>query len=217
MDIENAVNLIRGQRGTKVKLEIQRDARSFFKTLLREKIELKTVTSKVNTTKNGFLIGYIRIKQFNANASKETKDAIKNLETKKVAGYVLDLRSNPGGLLESSIDISRQFVNQGKIVITVSKDGFVDGSGLTVTVAKYLTPNGTDINKSGIVPDVEVRMNINPIRQSQIGTRKDNQYRAGEKELINIIKRNNQISEFNPKTSNRNAFLNKEIKVYALN
>ena len=277
MDIENAVNLIRGQRGTKVKLEIQRDARSFFKTLLREKIELKTVTSKVNTTKNGFLIGYIRIKQFNANASKETKDAIKNLETKKVAGYVLDLRSNPGGLLESSIDISRQFVNQGKIVITVSKDGFreinkakgqaltnkplvvlvdegsasaseivsgaikdnkrgkligkktfgkglvqsmrsiVDGSGLTVTVAKYLTPNGTDINKSGIVPDIEVRMNINPIRQSQIGTRKDNQYRAGEKELINIIKRNNQISEFNPKTSNRNAFLNKEIKVYALN
>ena len=93
----------------------------------------------------------------------------------------------------------------------------VDGSGLTVTVAKYLTPNGTDINKSGIVPDIEVRMNINPIRQSQIGTRKDNQYRAGEKELINIIKRNNQISEFNPKTSNRNAFLNKEIKVYSLN
>jgi len=98
-----------------------------------------------------------------------------------------------------------------------SMRSIVDGSGLTVTVAKYLTPNGTDINKSGIVPDIEVRMNINPIRQSQIGTRKDNQYRAGEKELINIIKRNNQISEFNPKTSNRNAFLNKEIKVYALN
>ena len=120
---------------------------------------------------------------------------------KRVAGYVLDLRSNPGGLLESSIEISRQFINQGTIVITVSKDGLreikrgngqaltkkplvvlvdegsasaseivsgaikdnnrgllvgkktfgkglvqsmrniVDGSGLTVTVAKYLTPN----------------------------------------------------------------------------
>ncbi len=279
MSIEDAVKLIRGQRGTKVKLEILRGSQSFFKTLSREKIEIKSVSSKVNQTKNGLSIGYVRIKQFNANASKETRDAIKDLETKKVAGYVLDLRSNPGGLLESSIDISRHFINKGVIVSTVSKDGLketkkgngqaltkkplvvlvnegsasaseivsgaikdnkrgklvgkktfgkglvqsmrtlVDGSGLTVTVAKYLTPNGTDINKSGIIPDIEVRMNINPILQREIGTRKDKQYRAGEKELINIINRKNQISEFNPDTTNLNAFLkiNKEDKVFSLN
>ena len=279
MNIEEAVKLIRGQRGTKVKLEILRGSQSFFKTLSREKIEIKSVSSKVNQTKNGLSIGYVRIKQFNANASKETRDAIKDLETKKVAGYVLDLRSNPGGLLESSIDISRHFINKGVIVSTVSKDGLketkkgngqaltkkplvvlvnegsasaseivsgaikdnkrgklvgkktfgkglvqsmrtlVDGSGLTVTVAKYLTPNGTDINKSGIIPDIEVRMNINPILQREIGTRKDKQYRAGEKELINIINRKNKISEFNPDTTNLNAFLkiNKEDKVFSLN
>ena len=279
MNIEEAVKLIRGQRGTKVKLEILRGSNSFFKILSREKIEIKSVSSKVNQTKNGLLIGYVRIKQFNANASKETRDAIKDLETKKVAGYVLDLRSNPGGLLESSIDISRHFINKGVIVSTVSKDGLketkkgngqaltkkplvvlvnegsasaseivsgaikdnkrgklvgkktfgkglvqsmrtlVDGSGLTVTVAKYLTPNGTDINKSGIIPDIEVKMNINPILQREIGTRKDKQYRAGEKELINIINRKNQISEFNPDTTNLNAFLkiNKEDKVFSLN
>ena len=279
MNIEDAVKLIRGQRGTKVKLEILRGSQSFFKTLSREKIEIKSVSSKVNQTNNGLLIGYLRIKQFNANASKETRDAIKDLETKKVAGYVLDLRSNPGGLLESSIDISRHFINKGVIVSTVSKDGLketkkgngqaltkkplvvlvnegsasaseivsgaikdnkrgklvgkktfgkglvqsmrtlVDGSGLTVTVAKYLTPNGTDINKSGIIPDIEVKMNINPILQREIGTRKDKQYRAGEKELINIINRKNQISEFNPDTTNLNAFLkiNKEDKVFSLN
>ncbi len=279
MNIEEAVKLIRGQRGTKVKLEILRGSQSFFKTLSREKIEIKSVSSKVNQTKNGFLIGYLRIKQFNANASKETRDAIKDLETKKVAGYVLDLRSNPGGLLESSIDISRHFINKGVIVSTVSKDGLketkkgngqaltkkplvvlvnegsasaseivsgaikdnkrgklvgkktfgkglvqsmrtlVDGSGLTVTVAKYLTPNGTDINKSGIIPDIEVKMNINPILQREIGTRKDKQYRAGEKELVNIIKKNNHISKFNPNTTNLNAFLkiNKENKVFSLN
>jgi len=279
MNIEEAVKLIRGQRGTKVKLEILRGSKSFFKTLSREKIEIKSVSSKVNQTKNGLSIGYVRIKQFNANASKETRDAIKDLETKKVAGYVLDLRSNPGGLLESSIDISRHFINKGVIVSTVSKDGLketkkgngqaltkkplvvlvnegsasaseivsgaikdnkrgklvgkktfgkglvqsmrtlVDGSGLTVTVAKYLTPNGTDINKSGIIPDIEVKMNINPILQREIGTRKDKQYRAGEKELINIINRKNQISEFNPDTTNLNAFLkiNKEDKVFSLN
>ena len=279
MNIEDAVKLIRGQRGTKVKLEILRGSQSFFKTLSREKIEIKSVSSKVNQTKNGLSIGYVRIKQFNANASKETRDAIKDLETKKVAGYVLDLRSNPGGLLESSIDISRHFINKGVIVSTVSKDGLketkkgngqaltkkplvvlvnegsasaseivsgaikdnkrgklvgkktfgkglvqsmrtlVDGSGLTVTVAKYLTPNGTDINKSGIIPDIEVKMNVNPIRQREIGTRKDKQYRVGEKELINIISRNNQISEINPNTTNLNAFLriNKKDQVFVLN
>ena len=279
MNIEDAVKLIRGQRGTKVKLEILRGSQSFFKTLSREKIEIKSVSSKVNQTKNGLSIGYVRIKQFNANASKETRDAIKDLETKKVAGYVLDLRSNPGGLLESSIDISRHFINKGVIVSTVSKDGLketkkgngqaltkkplvvlvnegsasaseivsgaikdnkrgklvgkktfgkglvqsmrtlVDGSGLTVTVAKYLTPNGTDINKSGIIPDIEVKMNINPILQREIGTRKDKQYRAGEKELINIINRKNKISEFRPDTSNLNSFLkiNKKDQVFALN
>ena len=279
MNIEDAVKLIRGQRGTKVKLEILRDSQSFFKVLSREKIELKSVSSKVNQAKNGLLIGYVRIKQFNANASRETRDAIKDLETKKVSGYVLDLRSNPGGLLESSIDISRHFINKGIIVSTVSNDGLketkrgngqaltekplvvlvnegsasaseivsgaikdnkrgklvgkktfgkglvqsmrtlVDGSGLTVTVAKYLTPNGTDINKSGIVPDIEVKMNINPILQREIGTRKDNQYKVGEKELINLIKNQNKINYFDPKTKNLKAFLNnnKENKVFSLN
>ncbi len=279
MNIEEAVKLIRGQRGTKVKLEILRGSESFFEILLREKIEIKSVSSKVNQTKNGLLIGYLRIKQFNANASKETRDAIKDLETKKVAGYVLDLRSNPGGLLGSSIDISRHFINKGVIVSTVSKNGLketkrgngqaltkkplvvlvnegsasaseivsgaikdnkrgklvgkktfgkglvqsmrtlVDGSGLTVTVAKYLTPNGTDINKFGIIPDIEVKMNINPILQREIGTRRDKQYRAGEKELINIINKKNQISEFIPNTTNLNAFLkiNEEDKVFSLN
>ena len=64
MNIEDAVRLIRGQSGTKVKLEILRGSESFFKVLSREKIEIKSVLSKVNQTKNDLLIGYIRIKQF---------------------------------------------------------------------------------------------------------------------------------------------------------
>ena len=62
-------------------------------------------------------------------------------------------------------------------------------------------------------------MNIDPILQREIGTRKDKQYRVGEKELINIINSKNQISEFKPNTSNLNAFLklNKEDKVFSLN
>ena len=279
LNIEDAVKLIRGRRGTKVKLEILRNGNSFYKSLLRERIEIKSVTSKINETKDGLLIGYVRLKQFNANASREMKDILKDLEIKKVSGYVLDLRSNPGGLLESSIDISRQFIDKGIIVSTLSKDGLretkrgngkaltkkplivlvnegsasaseivsgairdnnrgklvgkktfgkglvqsmrtlVDGSGLTVTVAKYLTPNGTDINKFGITPDIEVKMNSNPILQREIGTKRDRQYKAGEKELLKIIKRTKLVSQFEPNSANLlAAFKNNDSNiVYSLN
>ncbi len=279
LNIEDAVKLIRGRRGTKVKLEILRNGNSFYKSLLRERIELKSVTSKINETKDGLLIGYVRLKQFNANASREMKDTLKDLEIKKVSGYVLDLRSNPGGLLESSIDISRQFIDKGIIVSTLSKDGLretkrgngkaltkkplivlvnegsasaseivsgairdnnrgklvgkktfgkglvqsmrtlVDGSGLTVTVAKYLTPNGTDINKFGITPDIEVKMNSNPILQREIGTKRDRQYRAGEKELLKIIKKSKLLSQFQPDSANVLAVfkINENNFVYSLN
>ena len=89
LNIEDAVKLIRGRRGTKVKLEILRNGNSFYKSLLRERIELKSVTSKINETKDGLLIGYVRIKQFNANASREMKDTLKDLEIKKVSGYAV--------------------------------------------------------------------------------------------------------------------------------
>ena len=279
LNIEDAVKLIRGRRGTKVKLEILRNGNSFYKSLLRERIEIKSVTSKINETKDGLLIGYVRIKQFNANASREMKYTLKDLEIKKVSGYVLDLRSNPGGLLDSSIDISRQFIDKGIIVSTLSKDGLretkrgngkaltkkplivlvnegsasaseivsgairdnnrgklvgkktfgkglvqsmrtlVDGSGLTVTVAKYLTPNGTDINKFGITPDIEVKMNSNPILQREIGTKRDRQYRAGEKELLKIIKKTKLVSQFEPNSANLLAvFKNNDNNfVYSLN
>ena len=268
LDIEGAVKLIRGKKGSKVKLEILRNGTIFNKTLVRKKIEIKSVTSKINSSKNGFLIGYVRIKQFNANASKDLKKVILDYETKNVSGYILDLRSNPGGLLDSSIEISKQFIDKGIIVSTLSKNGLkevkrangsaltskplvvlvnegsasaseivsgairdnlrgklvgkktfgkglvqsmrslVDGSGLTVTVAKYLTPNGTDINKFGITPDIEVNTNINPILKKEIGTRRDKQYKAGENVLIKLIENKVSSISFVPDSTNLNVALN---------
>ena len=267
LDIEGAVKLIRGKKGTKVNLEIMRNGTIFNKILVRKKIEIKSVTSRLNSSKNGFLIGYVRIKQFNANASKDLKKVILDYETKNVFGYILDLRSNPGGLLDSSIEISRQFIDKGIIVSTLSKNGLrevkrangsaltskplvvlvnegsasaseivsgairdnrrgklvgkktfgkglvqsmrslVDGSGLTVTVAKYLTPNGIDINKFGIRPDIEVNMNVNPILQNQIGTRRDKQYKVGENVLIKLIKNKGSNISFVPNSTNLNVAL----------
>ena len=271
LDIEGAVKLIRGKRGTKVNLEILRNGNIFNETLLRKKIEIKSVLGKINTSKNGYLIGYLRIKQFNANAAKDLKKILIDYETKKVSGYILDLRSNPGGLLDSSIDISRQFINKGIIVSTLSKNGLkeikrangialtnkplvvlvnegsasaseivsgairdnsrgklvgkktfgkglvqsmrtlIDGSGLTVTVAKYLTPNGTDINKFGITPDIEVNMNVNPILQKDIGTRRDKQYKVGENVLIKLINKNDSNISFDPSSTNLEVVFNKFI------
>ena len=267
LDIEGAVKLIRGKKGTKVNLEILRNGSIFNKTLVRKKIEIKSVTSKINSSRNGFLVGYLRIKQFNANASKDLKQVILDYETKNVSGYILDLRSNPGGLLDSSIEISRQFIDKGIIVSTLSKNGLkevkrangsaltskplvvlvnegsasaseivsgaikdnlrgklvgkktfgkglvqsmrslVDGSGLTVTVAKYLTPNGIDINKFGIRPDIEVNMNVNPILQNQIGTRRDKQYKVGENVLIKLIENKGSNISFVPNSTNLNVAL----------
>ncbi len=272
LDIEGAVKLIRGKKGTKVNLEIMRNGTIFNKILVRKKIEIKSVTSRLNSSKNGFLIGYVRIKQFNANASKDLKKVILDYETKNVFGYILDLRSNPGGLLDSSIEISRQFIDKGIIVSTLSKNGLrevkrangsaltskplvvlvnegsasaseivsgairdnrrgklvgkktfgkglvqsmrslVDGSGLTVTVAKYLTPNGIDINKFGITPDIEVNMNINPILQKQIGTRKDKQYKAAENVLLKLIEDKGSSVSFVPNSTNVNVALNSQTK-----
>jgi len=271
MEIEKAISLIRGKKGTKVTLGIARNGKIFYKSLLRKKIEIKSVISRINETREGYAIGYVRIKQFNANASREMKDTLLDYENKDVAGYVLDLRSNPGGLLDSSIDISRQFINKGIIVSTLSKNGFkevkkangsaltnkplvvlvnegsasaseivsgaikdnnrgklvgkktfgkglvqsmralVDGSGLTVTVAKYLTPDGTDINKFGISPDLEVNMNSYKLLQKEIGTKKDKQYKAGENLLINLIKVENSFSSFDPNSSNIFAALNTKL------
>ena len=267
LDIEGAVRLIRGKKGTTVNLEILRNGSIFNKTLVRKKIEIKSVTSKINSSKDGSLIGYVRIKQFNANASKDLKKVLLDYETKNVAGYILDLRSNPGGLLDSSIEISRQFIDKGIIVSTLSKNGLkevkrangsaltskplvvlvnegsasaseivsgairdnlrgklvgkktfgkglvqsmrslVDGSGLTVTVAKYLTPNGIDINKFGISPDIEVNMNVNPILQKQIGTRRDKQYKVGENVLIKLIENKGSNISFFPNSTNLNVAL----------
>ena len=270
LDIEGAVKLIRGKKGTKVNLEILRNGSIFNKTLVRKKIEIKSVTSKINSSRNGFLVGYVRIKQFNANASKDLRKVILDYEAKNVSGYILDLRSNPGGLLDSSIEISRQFIDKGIIVSTLSKNGLkevkrangsaltskplvvlvnegsasaseivsgaikdnlrgklvgkktfgkglvqsmrslVDGSGLTVTVAKYLTPNGIDINKFGIRPDIEVNMNVNPILQNQIGTRRDKQYKVGENVLIKLIKNKGSNISFVPNSTNLNVALDNQ-------
>ena len=265
LSIDNTVKLIRGKKGTKVELGIIRDNEFLKVSLIRDKIEINVVDSRINNTTLGVKIGYLRLKQFNAKSPKEMSLNINKLEEQKPYGYVLDLRGNPGGLLEASIEIARQWINKGIIVSTKTKDGITDirkaksraltnrpvvvlidegsasaseilsgaikdnnrgvlvgektfgkglvqsvrslpdGSGLTVTVAKYLTPSGEDINKNGIEPNTRAELlfdDKNKLTTSDLGTLKDSQYVAAENILLKKFKDQRKKNSFNPLTSN---------------
>ena len=251
MTTEDAVKLIRGPEGTEVILGLRRKGDVLNVPLTRARIEINAVKKALNTSPDGSKIGYIRLKQFNANASREMRDAIQELEDQDADGYVLDLRSNPGGLLEASVDIARQWLNEGIIVSTRTREGIrdvrratgsaitdkpmvvlinqgsasaseivsgalqendraqligkttfgkglvqavrglSDGSGMTVTIAKYLTPNGTDIHKNGIEPDIEAEIpgkELEDFKVEYLGTNKDSQYKVAEKALLKSLK-----------------------------
>lgn len=125
MDVNDAVKLIRGQEGTSVTLTIQRGNQEKDYPLKRARIEIRPVRYSVQNAPTG-KVGYIRLNQFSANAAEEMRDAIKDLETQRVTGYILDLRSNPGGLLYGSIEIARMWLSDGTIVSTVDRQGETD-------------------------------------------------------------------------------------------
>jgi len=115
MLLMEAVKLLRGPKGTAVTITIMRD--SFEKpkefTITRDVIELKSATSRMLL--DG--IGYVRLRQFSENTSDELEDALNDLEAKGMEAVVLDLRSNPGGLLNSAVDVADKFLEKGKLIV----------------------------------------------------------------------------------------------------
>lgn len=247
MDINEAVQLIRGPVNSIVTLTVLREQEQLSFKIKRARIEIHPVRFSSQTSPSG-PVGYIRLNQFSNKATSEMREAIQDLEKQKVTGFVLDLRLNPGGLLYSSTEIARMWMGEGTIVATVDREGgedkltsdkntltdkpliiLVDGgsasaseilagalqdhqravllgtqtfgkglvqsvqplednSGLSITVAKYVTPKGRDINKKGIEPDIEVKLTDkqrsdlfqNP---NKLGTTSDPQYMKAVAEL----------------------------------
>ena len=112
-----AVNLMRGPIGTSIEITVRRKGlkkAKIFK-ITREIIEIKSVVSKLIDNK----VGYLRLRAFNENSGDQLKKEISKIEkNKKIVGYILDLRNNPGGLLSQAIKISDFFLNDGEIVST---------------------------------------------------------------------------------------------------
>jgi carboxyl-terminal processing protease len=248
MSVDNAAEKIRGNVGTQVEVRIKRAGQEEFNvTLTRARIELEAVYYRLNT-EGERKVGYIQLREFNSHAAEQMKEAMEELVEKQAEAFVLDLRGNPGGLLRSSIEIARMWMDDGMIVSTVDRDGetqeiranrtaittlptvvlvdgnsasaseilagamkdnqravimgdqtfgkalvqsvfsLSDGSGLAVTIAHYYTPNGTDISKKGVTPDVKLELTDDQKKQlasdpQLIGTQGDPYYARA----INIL------------------------------
>ncbi|MDF5737812.1 MULTISPECIES: carboxyl-terminal processing protease CtpA [unclassified Nostoc] len=128
LTLDEAATRMRGPSGSLVTLVIERDGKTETEIrLTRDRIALNPVVSELRVSTEGKPIGYLRLTQFNANASTELAHAISSLEKKGAAAYILDLRNNPGGLLQSGIEIARLWLDSGTVVYTVNRQG-IQGS-----------------------------------------------------------------------------------------
>ena len=125
MELNDAVDLIRGKEGSSVLLQIQRKSNPdpMEIKVTRSKIKTKVVKSKMQTPS----IGFIRLTSFMQNdATQEIKVALQKLNKKGMKALILDLRSNPGGLLQNAVDIGSLFIDKGPIVRVVDRKGKED-------------------------------------------------------------------------------------------
>ena len=119
LTLNEAVGKMRGPVGSKLKVTIGRtNMEPFDITIKRDVIKITSVRSRIEKD-----VGYVRITTFSEQTNKSTKEAIKKLKkNKNLKGFVLDLRNNPGGLLEQAVYVSDLFLEKGEIVSTRGRD-----------------------------------------------------------------------------------------------
>ena len=202
-------------------------------------VEIQTVSHEVLDDETG----YIRISEFSEVTSNQYKKAFEDLQDKGIKKLVVDLRNNPGGLLNAVCDVLRQILPEGLIVYTEDKNGkkeeekcdgknelnmplavlvngssasaseifagavkdygigtivgtttygkgvvqtiqpLTDGSAVKITIAKYFTPKGNDINKKGITPDVEAELSEGSADWTELTHKEDTQLQTALKEI----------------------------------
>lgn len=219
--VEQAVNEIRGLKGTEVTLTVYRESKGqpFDLKITRDKIAVKSVRLEYKEV-DGKKIAVIGISKFGDDTKDLFDKAVADVLTKSVSGLVIDVRNNPGGYLQTAVEIASNWVPKGETIVTEAhSDGtsqkfnslgfnklaaiktvilinggsasaseilsgalhdfkiaqligeksfgkgsvqelidLPDGSAVKVTVAKWITPNGKNLNKDGLVPDTEVKL-----------------------------------------------------------
>ena len=221
MPVDEAVNKIRGPEGSEVTLNIYRDgeAETFDVKIIRSKIELKSVKVEYQDV-NGKRIALLTISRFGDDTNALLTSAVADIRRNNPAGIVVDVRNNPGGYLETSVDVASQWLDKGLLVVReehsekdvvmynslgtnqlgkyktvvlinggsasaseilagalkdngkatlIGEKSFGKGSvqelvplgddmAVKVTIARWITPSGKNLNKDGLEPDIKVEM-----------------------------------------------------------
>ena len=151
MALDEAVSKIRGPEGTTVVLGIRRGNEAVKEyAIIRSNIQIKTVSGKMLPDK----IAYLRISMFNENTGSAFAQKYKELEKEGMQAIVLDLRDNPGGLLQESVKVSNFFVPKGPVVSVVTRDGHREVHSSSLGAVKYpvaVLVNGGSASASEIV------------------------------------------------------------------
>lgn len=217
ISISEAVNKIRGPEGTKVKLRVIRnDSEDLTFEITRQKITIPSVTSEILDGN----IGHLKVSRFGDDTARLSREAANKFRQAGVRGVILDMRNNPGGLLEASVDLAEIWLERGDTILQEKRDGVViktytaggnpilrgvptvvlinegsasaseitagalkdndaatiigtksfgkgsvqslvrfrDNSVLKVTIARWFTPSGQNIDKEGVEPDQTVEL-----------------------------------------------------------
>lgn len=123
MGLDEAVNILRGEKGTPITVGIKREGNTevIYFTIIRDIIEVTAVKERVLEDTN---IGYIRITNFNINTEPELRKVLDEFkEAKNIEGIILDLRNNPGGLLDSAVEVASKFIPDGAVVHIRDREG----------------------------------------------------------------------------------------------
>lgn len=246
MELSDLVKKIRGKEGTEVHLKIYRSSteKTIEMDVKRENVDLPSVDAQMLENQ----IGYIQISEFQANTTKQFSQALEDLQSQKMKGLIVDVRSNPGGMVTSVVSVLDEILPEGTLVYTEDKYGkrqtyasdknciklpmavlvdensasaaeifagaikdydygtligtktfgkgivqtvfpMEDGSAVKLTTAKYYTPKGNYIHKTGIEPDINLEYKYSGPKDQPYSMEYDNQLQKAVLVLEDEIKK----------------------------
>ncbi|MEO0769409.1 MAG: carboxyl-terminal processing protease CtpA [Cyanobacteria bacterium J06649_4] len=137
LSLDEAAARMRGSIGSQVTLTVGRaEEPDFSVNVSRDRITLNPVSAEIRQEDGLPTMGYLRLGQFNGNAATELRESLTELEKQGADAYILDLRNNPGGLLQAGIEIARMWLDEGTVVYTVNRQGALgnyDATGKSIT------------------------------------------------------------------------------------
>ncbi len=155
MDIMEAITLIRGPRGSTVRLLVRRDniEEPFIVSVTRDRIELQITETRMLDGD----IAYLSLSEFNAQSARQVRSDLRELLRDNPNGLILDLRNNPGGYLQMAVDIAGEFLPRGALIVTETQRGErdvdlrVSRAGVALDIPMVVLVNGGSASASEIV------------------------------------------------------------------